>query len=79
MIDKKLWISSPAPWMIDLCISESIDEGHNKGIESSMDISMLAFVLGITKDLVGQVKMKYSISHHLKCSHIHKLNDISKS
>ena len=55
----KKWISSPAPWMIDLCISESIDEGHNKGIETNISrVSMSTFVSGITKDLVSQVQMK---------------------
>ena len=45
--------------MIDLCISESIDEGHNKGIEQNiLHVSMLIFVSGITKDLVSQVQMK---------------------
>ena len=44
--------------MIDLCISETIDEGHNKGIEWNMNVSILAFISGITKDIVSQVQMK---------------------
>ena len=44
--------------MMDLCISESIDEGHNKGIELNMSVSILTFFSGITKDLVSQVQMK---------------------
>ena len=48
IIDKK-WISSPAPWMIDLCILETMDKGHNKGIEMNMDVSALAFISEITR------------------------------
>ena len=42
-MDRK-WNHSPAPWMIDLCVSETIDKGHSRGIEFNANILALAFI-----------------------------------